>query len=72
MAILELLGITKQPAGSRRGISGIDIGLIIFAVGCVSVFSGSWLISTAIIGVGVVVFIVGAVRAKRRAGNDPA
>lgn len=72
MAILEFLGIIKQPAGSRRRISGIDIGLIIFVVGCVSVFSGSWIVSTAIIAAGVPVFIVGAVKARRRAENDPA
>ena len=72
MAILEFLGITKQPTESRRRVTGIDIGIIIIVVGCVSLFSGSWIVSTAIIGVGLAVFIVGAVRARRRAGNGPA
>lgn len=72
MAILEFLGITKQPTELRRRVTGIDIGIIIIVVGCVSLFSGSWIVSTAIIGVGAVVFIVGAVRARRRTEDDPA
>ncbi|WP_038465443.1 hypothetical protein [Arthrobacter sp. PAMC 25486] len=62
MGAFEFLGISQPKGKSQKRISSLNIGIIIIAIGCVSLVSQAWLISTIIVTVGLLVFIVGAVK----------
>lgn len=69
MGVLEFLGISQPKGKSKKRISGLDIGVIIVAVGCVSLVSGEWTIPAIIIAIGLLPFIISVV--KRRSRKKP-
>lgn len=62
MAILELMGIFKSRHSPKPRISVTDVGIVIAALGCVSLPSRNWILATALIALGVAVFIAGVAK----------
>lgn len=75
MGVFESLGITQSKSRTGRGPIGLNIGIIIVAIGAVSLISRAWIFSSALIALGVVVIAISAVNSasKRRQhpGSDP-
>lgn len=65
MGVLEFLGISQSKDKSEKRLSGVNIGTIIIAVACVTLVSRTWVISTIVFAVGMLVFIISAVNLRR-------
>lgn len=68
MGIIESLGITQPKTRTGLGAIGLSLGIILVAVGCVSLLSRAWIFSSVLIALGLLVFALSAIinTGKRR------